>query len=218
MPNFCPRCFWIRTHVDKLPFQIFPGIFSSIDAYTKRMIHCHFDENKCFPSWLDSLGSLVTYKNPPSYTKFRITDNEHGITLWGVPDGIYVKVDGSHIIVDYKTSRYTGTQDSLMPMYEVQLNAYAVIGEQCGYKPISELALIYFEPITDADAVINKVNYRNDGFAMGFRSNIHKIKLNQNIISRLLKRAKEIYDLDKPPERFKGCTNCNSLDALLNVM
>jgi hypothetical protein len=103
-------------------------------------------------------------------------------------------------------------------MYEVQLNAYAVIGEQCGYKPVSDLALIYFEPITDADALVNKVNHRDDGFAMGFKSNIHKVKLNQNIITMLLTRAKEIYDLDKPPERFEGCMNCNSLDALINVI
>jgi len=35
-PEFCPRCFWLRAHAKRLPFQIFPGIFSSIDAYTKR--------------------------------------------------------------------------------------------------------------------------------------------------------------------------------------
>ena len=35
-PDFCPRCFWLRTHAKRLPYQIFPGIFSSIDAYTKR--------------------------------------------------------------------------------------------------------------------------------------------------------------------------------------
>ena len=33
LPDFCPRCFWLKTKArGKLPFQIFPGIFSSIDA------------------------------------------------------------------------------------------------------------------------------------------------------------------------------------------
>ena len=32
MPGFCPRCFWIQMHAEGLPYQIFPGIFSSIDA------------------------------------------------------------------------------------------------------------------------------------------------------------------------------------------
>ena len=34
-------------------------------------------------------------------------------------------------------------------MYEVQLNAYAVIGEQKGFAPVSGLALVYTEPVTD---------------------------------------------------------------------
>ncbi len=33
MRNFCPRYFWIGMHMDRLPYQIFPGIFSSIDSY-----------------------------------------------------------------------------------------------------------------------------------------------------------------------------------------
>ena len=32
MPGFCARCFWIHMHAEGIPYQIFPGIFSSIDA------------------------------------------------------------------------------------------------------------------------------------------------------------------------------------------
>jgi len=40
LPDFCPRCFWIKMKTgNKLPFQIFPGIFSSIDAYTKHVVY-----------------------------------------------------------------------------------------------------------------------------------------------------------------------------------
>ena len=39
LPGFCPRCFWLKMHTRQLPFQIFPGIFSSIDVYTKRVVH-----------------------------------------------------------------------------------------------------------------------------------------------------------------------------------
>jgi len=40
LPDFCPRCFWLKLKArNRLPFQIFPGIFSSIDAYTKRVVH-----------------------------------------------------------------------------------------------------------------------------------------------------------------------------------
>src|SRR5205814_9298993 len=38
LPNFCSRCFHTRMHCgDKLPFQIFPGIFASIDSYSKKV-------------------------------------------------------------------------------------------------------------------------------------------------------------------------------------
>ncbi len=131
MPNFCPRCFWLKLKLNnKLPFQIFPGIFSSIDSYTKNIIHAFFDINGKFPVWLNGLGELVRYQKPPHYSKFNIVDNDSNVLLTGTPDGIFVKPDNSYLIVDYKTAKYTGRQDQLMPMYEVQLNAYGVIGEQ----------------------------------------------------------------------------------------
>lgn len=39
LPDFCLRCFWLKLHARRLPFQIFPGIFRSIDVYTKRVVH-----------------------------------------------------------------------------------------------------------------------------------------------------------------------------------
>ena len=42
LADFCPRCFWIRLRcADKLPFQIFPGVFASIDSYTKKTTAMH---------------------------------------------------------------------------------------------------------------------------------------------------------------------------------
>jgi len=38
-PDFCPHCFWLKLRVRRLPFQIFPGIFSAIDAYTRHAVH-----------------------------------------------------------------------------------------------------------------------------------------------------------------------------------
>lgn len=219
MPNFCPRCFWIRIRAGKLPFQIFPGIFSSIDSYTKGFIHGFCDNHGCFPSWLDSLGELTGYKAPPHYSKFRIIDSVSGVTLWGTPDGVFTKKDNSHVIVDYKTAKYSGAQDSLMPMYEVQLNAYAAIGEGSGLvKPVSDLALIYMEPVTSQEATVDGSNHRDNGFAMGFSANIHKVNLNLEHIPLLLFKAKEIYESEKPPAGSNNCKDCENLTNLINIV
>ncbi|MHC4767642.1 MAG: hypothetical protein ACYTEI_02895 [Planctomycetota bacterium] len=70
--NFCPRCFWLKLQLGhRLPFQIFPGIFSSIDAYTKRMVHDYFDRHGVPPEWLAPLGPITGYRNPPSAATYQ---------------------------------------------------------------------------------------------------------------------------------------------------
>ncbi len=178
LPDFCPRCFWIKLLVhNSLPYQIFPGIFSSIDSYSKKIVHGWFDEHKSSPPWLTSLGDLLAYRQPPHYSKFNIVDKENDILLTGSPDGVFIRSDHSHIIVDYKTAKYTAAQDKLYPMYETQLNGYAHIGEQCGLAPVSGLALIYTEPVTDQASASSDANHRENGFAMGFVANIHEVPL-----------------------------------------
>jgi hypothetical protein len=219
LPNFCPRCFWFKLQLgNKLPFQIFPGIFSSIDAYTKQMIHGWFDSHggQC-PPWMECLGEISGYKEPPTYRTFNILHQESNVLLTGTPDGVLTRPDTSYVIVDYKTAKYTGTQDSLMPMYEVQLNAYAYIGERCGLKPVSYLALIYMEPLTGPDAVAVTANHKSDGFAMGFKANVHEVVLNPNSIPPLLAKTRELYEQATPPNGCSGCKDCQLLEGLLNI-
>jgi hypothetical protein len=143
MKGFCPRCFWISRR-SKLPWQIFPGIFSSIDSYSKKVVHGQFDRSG-MPGWLAPLGELKGYKDPPSAQRFRVPVEEHGLLLTGAPDAIFERADGTLVIADYKTSRYTQNQDRLFPMYRVQLNAYAYIARRLGWNAVSALALIYTE-------------------------------------------------------------------------
>jgi len=63
--------------------------------------------------------------------------------LTGVPDEILRGPDGDLSIIDYKTGRLTEVQDSLHPVYEVQLNGYAVIAEAIGLGQVESLGLIF---------------------------------------------------------------------------
>lgn len=50
--------------------------------------------------------------------------------------------------MDYKTAKYTGNQDQLMPIYQIRFNGYAYIAEAIGLKPVKNPYLVYFEPLT----------------------------------------------------------------------
>ncbi len=163
------------------------------------------------------LGHLSGYVNPPHYTKFQIINVQYDILLTGSPDGVFVHEDGSHIIVDYKTSRHTKNQDRLYPMYETQLNAYARIGEECGLAPVSDLALIYTEPLTDDDSASDDANHNGGGFAMGFTVHIVDVPLDGEILDPLMARVREVYELrGSPPGRY-GCKDCQQLGSLLEL-
>jgi hypothetical protein len=217
MPGFCPRCFWIQMHGEGIPYQIFPGIFSSIDGYTKRLVHGWFDRHLNPPPWLSQLGKIKGYRNPPHYSKFSILDWESNVVLRGTPDGILVRQDDSHLIVDYKTAKFTPHQDELFPMYEVQLNAYAVIGEQKGIAPVSGLALVYTEPVTDDATAAKDTNQTGSGFLMKFSAHIRPVGLAPDNIPPLLAKVREIYDQKRPPKPQEGCKDCALLQSLIEL-
>ena len=215
--DFCPRCFWIERHAKGLPYQMgFPGIFSSIDAYTKNIVERYFQKNGKFPQWLSEIGSakrIVSIK--PS--EFKVETD--GITLTGIPDLLFERPDGSFAIVDYKTAKYTGNQDQLMPIYQIQLNGYAYIAEAIGLKPVKDLYLVYFEPpYKETYGAITDGHTNREGFNMLFKPVIHKIKREPKEIDRLLEKASKTYELSKPPKGLDGCKDCLRLDTLVNMI
>jgi hypothetical protein len=217
LPSFCPRCFWIRMHCqNKLPFQIFPGIFSSIDSYTKKVTNVHFDRYSKLPSWLEESVNLGRPVKVPHYSKFCVLDEETDVLLRGTPDEILQRDDRSHIIVDYKTAKFTKNQDSLLPLYQVQLNAYAYIGERCGFDPVSGLALVYMEPQTDLTQDQLDHLVKQEGFLMAFDGHVLEIGLEADkIIPPLLKEVRRFHDLASPPPGSEGCRDCQLLEGLM---
>lgn len=216
LPDFCPRCFWVNLKLGfRLPFQIFPGIFSSIDSYNKRIVHSWFDKYNKAPKWLEEIEGLTSYIEPPHYSKFNRFISDFNILLTGSPDGVFIKSDNSYVIADYKTAKYTGTQDKLFPMYETQLNAYAYIADEYGLKPVSNLILIYMEPITSQDYASSDEVHKTDGFLLNFSANIHNVDIKTEKLLPLFKKVKDLSELESPPEGTSGCENCNRLNEII---
>jgi hypothetical protein len=214
LPDACPRCFWIQTHC-KLPYQIFPGIFSSIDSYTKKVIHLHLARTGRLPSWLAGFGDIGRPIPVPHHSKFVVEHRETGVVLNGMPDEMTLTNAGLWIL-DYKTAKFTGTQDALLPVYRVQLNGYALIAETIFQRPVVGLGLVYFEPVTDIDSAEGLVNA--DGFSMDFRAKLLPLERDRELVPSLLAEAKAIHDLPEPPAGREGCKDCELLDAIMRPL
>jgi CRISPR/Cas system-associated exonuclease Cas4 (RecB family) len=135
-----------------------------------------------------------------------------------VPDEILIVRDGSYFILDYKTSRYTEAQDSLLPLYEVQLNGYAYIAERNRLSPVKKIALAYMEPQTGlTEENVEEVKTEN-GFYMPFSGKILQLNLNPEMIPRYLGEARKLYDQPSPPQSKEGCKDCLLLNNLIEKL
>ena len=218
MPDFCPRCFWIQMKAEALPFQMpFPGIFNTIDAYEKGLVEGWFNRHHSAPPWLAGLGKIKGSIKPPHYTKFSVRDGQSGVILRGTPDGILEMDGGSYAIFDFKTAKFTEKQDELFPMYEVQLNAYAFIGERSGLSPVSKLALIYAEPVADPRAAQDESNMTPEGFQMGFAAKILSVEIQSELVRELLQKTAKILTSSSPPLGLDGCENCAAIASLIKA-
>jgi hypothetical protein len=218
LPGACARCFWLSRQVSRLPYQIFPGIFSSIDSYSKKVVHGYFDRHGRAPPWLADLGDVAGYREPPHHSAFGFVDDEIGVHLTGAPDAVFTRADGSLIIADYKTSRFTVAQERLFPMYAVQLNAYAVIAQQLDWPAVGALALIYTEPVTDADAAHALANQRERGFAMAFSAHIKSVPLAPARVRDLMHRAARICRAERAPRSARGCPECARVLEMVGLL
>lgn len=191
-----------------------PGIFSAIDTFSKRAILAYFEKHGRFPPWIAGQRADARPLPTPHHSTFRLTDSKTDIVLTGVPDLLLGLPDNRLAILDLKTARFSDHQDSLLPMYQVQLVGYALIAEALGMGHVTALGLIYCEPPTSGgdeglDALVGDC-----GFMMPFRATAVPVGLDRSIIPPLLERAKEILGLEKAPEGREVCGECRMVGEM----
>lgn len=214
LPDACPRCFWLQAQMGfKLPYSFFPGIFSSIDSYSKTITHLHRHHHGRLPVWMGRNGIEGEPVNGLHHSRFQLIENDHGIVLTGVPDDV-IRSEVGLTIIDYKTARHTDGQDALLPVYRVQLNCYARIAEQLGMGRVRRLALLYYQPKTDISVDDLRSLTTAEGFAMRFEPQLVEIPLEPELVPPLLADARRLYDLPVPPAGKEGCKNCEMVFRL----
>ena len=221
LTDYCPRCFWLKLKLNnKLPWQIFPGIFSTIDSYSKKITWQYFEKFNKLPTWFKPFGEFTGLVPVPGWSKFSIVDEQFNIKLTGVPDDIFIMVaDGRYFIIDYKTAKFTENQDALLPMYMVQLNGYAHIFEKLKMGKIGGLGLCYYEPQGDAPTVAFETVLQEDGFVMPFRAHLKNIELRpEGIVLPLLKDVRMYADMETAPVGRDGCRDCGVLENVVGLL
>jgi hypothetical protein len=96
--------------------------------------------------------------------------------------------------------------NALLPVYKVRLNAYALIAESIGLKPVSRIGLIHYKPHidvieTDISEHSRLISY--DNFLMGFGSHCLQIELKpEELIRPLLKKLEHYGKWTKLPGEY----------------
>ena len=218
LPDCCPRCSWMRAKLGwKSPWAIMPGIFSSIDGFSKRAILAFFEKNGHFPPWIAGRWSDARPLPTPHHSTFRLTDPETGVILTGIPDLVLGLPNRRLAILDLKTARYSKHQDALLPMYKTQLNGYALIAESLGMGTVEALGLVYGEPPANDDSKGLNALVSDVGFSMPFKATALPIELDRTLIPPLLKKAKTILEMDKAPDGQEGCKECQMVEEMIGI-
>jgi hypothetical protein len=101
-----------------------------------------------------------------------------------------------------------------MPRYNVQLNAYARIAADCGLRPISRLALVYLEPVTEGRSENYCDNCREDGFVMRFQARVVDVGLDDGLLRQAMARTRALFEQTNPPDSAPGCEDCGRIRQL----
>ena len=167
------------------------------------------------PAWMMEMGDITGYQKVPHWSKFNVELPARKILLTGVPDDFLVDRKGNYIIPDYKTSKFTETQDKLRPMYNIQLNCYDVIATAQNIQVVA-LYLVYMEPVTDEVAAGESRTV--EGFSMEFKAYPVAVEQNRQIVEDALQTTRELYELADPPDPIAGCKDCQNLEAIWSLL
>ncbi|MBI4199114.1 MAG: PD-(D/E)XK nuclease family protein [Chloroflexi bacterium] len=214
----CLRCFWVKLKSKRLPYQQFPGIFSSIDRYVKQVTRRHFDHAGKLPDWFPPVGQVITLPPVPHFTRFRVTEPGTDVTLRGEPDVVVQLPGPTYHILDYKTARLSEAATGFFPVYQAQLNAYAYIANRTFFSPVSGLGLLYLDPDTNVDADPSLLARTGQEFLLGFTPHLRPVPLeHDSFVEGLLAQARSLYERPTPPPSNPGCTDCQAIEELFRL-
>lgn len=180
----CRACFWIENHHGKPPSL--PWLLNSaMDSILKSRYDTYRKKNELPPeiqklekegiALFDDIETLDKWRGHPSH--LRIINEKAGYVLSGKLDEVLVEKNGRLIPADFKSSGYAPKEDK-QKYYVSQLNAYALMFREHGYKPADRAILLHYF-VKDT---------KNPSLNVEFISHIDPVKINLNEIEKKISK------------------------------
>jgi len=204
----CPRCFWLlKRHGIKQPAGYPLALNTAMDGLLKAEFDEYRQRGEPHPILAQhgvqarlfaDTAKLQEWRN--NFQGLRWTDPDSGHILFGAIDDLLEFPDGSHAVVDYKSS---GAREiSVYPSYQLQMDVYTFLLQQLGYRPAPKAYFAFF------------VAVRDDGFRgrLPFRSALVEVEPRPERVPGLFRQAIEAAQSAVMPASGLECESCRWLD------
>lgn len=219
LPTYCPRClhYLLRMRFHP-PFNHFgAAIFNHLQSCQEAILGYFLEARgslpKAFKPFCDC-ASRTEY--PKHWSKFSYT-HKSGVVLYGAPDEILTRKDGTLCVIDHKTAHCKGDKDPFFGQYQIQVIGYADIAEGLELGDVSLGGLLYWE--AQKDSVIEDPSAFHDasGLWVPFQPKGVEIEIDYRLLDPLLSELKKVADAKRLPEGREGCDDCRKLALLLAI-
>lgn len=212
----CPRCFYLDNKLGtKRPgFPSF-NLNIAVDELFKKEFDVHRTAGTTHPIMTKYKVDAVPFAHKDidvwrdNFSGIAHVHESTGLTVCGAVDDLWVKPDGSLIIVDYKSTSKEGTIEALgdspwEQQYTRQLGIYRWLLEQNGFAVDSVGYLVYANADKNLDAFDDKLS---------FETTLVPVTTDVTWIDKTLKDIKNCLEAGTLPRSGDGCEYCPYREA-----
>ena len=193
-----------------MPFDHIPGSYSTYDKAEKLAVESYVAAG-ITPPWMAQFGEIRRLIPAPHWSKFYF--DHGGLRVRGVADMICDMASGKLLLPDFKTAKFTESQEKWIPVYTVQLGAYALAAETQLIGMVERLVLIYMQP--QAVGLTSDMQ-RDDGVAIHHKAFAVEVPRNDEEIHSLCDRAMKILSGPPPPSQ-SDCQDCQNFQMVADL-
>jgi PD-(D/E)XK nuclease superfamily len=216
LPGYCPKCLkYLLCMKHQPPFNHFgAAIFGDAQKSQEAIIGYYLDNNGCLPKEFAPFCDCVARTEfPRHWSKFSYL-HKSGVTLYGAPDEIFERKDGTLCVVDHKTAHFKGDKDPFHAQYECQVVGYANIAEGLNLGKVTLGGLLYWEAQVEEVQYDPIAHYKSGKLSLPLKPKTLEIEIDYDILDPALEEFKSVASSSSLPEGRDGCMDCKKLDLM----